>query len=65
LQNQLKKQTTPQVEGLLYEDKLLEALQNQFPDDKFQHTGKGGDIIQSIIHKNNPVGIIVYECKKY
>ena len=64
LQNQLKKQTTPQVEGLLYEDKLLEALKNEFPDDKFQHTGKGGDIIQSVIYKNNPVGTIVYECKK-
>jgi hypothetical protein len=64
LNNQLKKQTTPQVEGLLYEDKLLEALHNEFPDDKFQHTGKGGDIIQSVIYKNNPVGTIVYECKK-
>jgi len=64
LENQLKKQTTPQVEGLLYEDKLLEALRNDFPGDKFQHTGKGGDIVHSIIYKNNHVGTIVYECKK-
>ncbi len=64
LQNQLKKQTTPQVEGLLYEDQLLDALKSEFPEDRFQHTGKGGDIIQSVIYKNNPIGTIVYECKR-
>lgn len=64
LENQLKKQSTPQVEGLLYEDKLLSALKEQFPNDKFQHTGKGGDIIHCIICKNKEAGIIVYECKR-
>lgn len=64
LENQLKKQITPQVEGLLYEDKLFEALKNDFPGDMFLHTGKSGDIVQSIIYKNKPVGIIVYECKR-
>lgn len=64
LENQLAKQRTPQVEGLLYEDKLLTALKEQFPDDKFQHTGKGGDIVHTIIYKDKEVGVIVYECKR-
>ena len=64
LENQLAKQKTPQVEGLLYEDKLLDALQKEFPEDKFQHTGKGGDIIQSVVYKKNIAGTMVYECKR-
>jgi len=64
LETQLKKQTTPQIEGLLYEDKLLEALRKEFPKDKFEHPGKGGDIIQNIVYENKLCGIIVYECKR-
>jgi len=64
LQNQLKKQITPQVEGLLYEDKLLSALKYEFPEDVFRHTGKGGDILQSVMYKGKSRGIIVYECKR-
>lgn len=64
LEIQLKKQTTPQLEGLLYEDKLMGALQKEFPEDKFTHTGKGGDILQHIMLDKFEKGVIVYECKK-
>lgn len=64
LQTQLKNQTTPQLEGLLYEDKLMEALQKEFPKDKFTHTGKGGDILHEIVHEDKSVGSIIYECKR-
>ena len=64
LEKQLKDKTTPQLEGLLYEDHLLEALKREFPEDKFEHTGKGGDIIQAIILDNKPIGTIVFECKR-
>ena len=64
LEVQLKNQTTPQLEGLLYEDKLMEALQKDFPHDKFTHTGKGGDILQEIIFEKEIRGLIIYECKK-
>ena len=64
LETQLKNQTTPQLEGLLYEDKLLEVLKKDFPKDKFTHTGKGGDILHEIIHDDKSVGSIIYECKR-
>jgi hypothetical protein len=64
LETQLKNQTTPQLEGLLYEDQLLDALKKEFPEDKFEHTGKGGDILHFIVCNHNQCGIIVYECKK-
>lgn len=64
LETQLKNQTTPQLEGLLYEDKLMEALKKDFPNDNFTHTGKGGDILHEVIHNKKPSGLIVYECKR-
>ena len=64
LETQLKNQTTPQIEGLLYEGTLLDVLKKEFPSDRFDHPGKGGDIIQYIIHKNQESGMIVYECKR-
>jgi hypothetical protein len=64
LETQLQNQTTPQLEGLLYEDKLIEALQKDFPHDKFVHTGKGGDILHHVTLQKNEVGLIVYECKR-
>jgi hypothetical protein len=64
LETQLKNQTTPQLEGLLFEDKLIEALQKDFPHDKFVHTGKGGDILHHVVLQKNDVGLIVYECKR-
>ena len=64
LEIQLQNQTTPQLEGLLYEDKLIEALQKDFPHDQFVHTGKGGDILHHVTLQKNDVGLIVYECKR-
>lgn len=64
LERQLAKETTPQIEGLLYEHTLHMALKKEFPNDQFDHTGKGGDIIHRIIHKKAIAGTIVYECKR-
>jgi hypothetical protein len=64
LKEQIKKGTTPQIEGLLEEDKLLAKLEELFPHDRFEHPGKGGDIIQFVIEQGQQIGKIVYECKK-
>lgn len=64
LREQIEKGITPQIEGLLEEEKLLAKLQELFPYDQFEHTGKGGDIIQTVMEQGKPVGKIVYECKK-
>ena len=64
LKEQLKKGTTTQSEGLLEEKVLLHKLRELFKTDKFDHTGKGGDIIQTVIERGREIGKIVYECKK-
>jgi hypothetical protein len=64
LERQLEKHTTPQLEGLLYEHTLARALERWFPEDEIRHTGKGGDVIHSIVRKGQQVGVIVYECKR-
>ncbi len=64
LERQLIKKTTPQIEGLLYENNLLAELQKNFPEDKFDHTGKGGDAIEHVFCQDQPVGVIVFECKR-
>jgi len=64
LEEQVKKDQTPQVLGLLEEGIFLEKLKAAFPYDKYEHTGKGGDIIHHILEKNIEIGTIVYELKK-
>ncbi len=64
LREQIAKGITPQIEGLLEEDILLTKLKELFPQDKFEHPGKGGDIIQFVFEQGQQIGIIVYECKK-
>lgn len=64
LQEQLKKGTTPQVEGLNLEEELVKELNKEFPEDKIEHHGKTGDIIHCVNFKNKYVGVILYECKK-
>jgi len=64
LEEQIKKNQTPQMLGLLEEKVFLSKLQEMFPEDKFDHTGKGGDIVHYIMNKNVEVGIICYELKK-
>lgn len=64
LKEQIEKGITPQIEGLLEEKNLLAKLQELFPNDKFEHPGRGGDIIQIVVEQLKVVGKIVYECKK-
>jgi hypothetical protein len=64
LEKQLAEKATPQIEGLLYEKELMKQLQKRFKEDKFVNTGKGGDIIQSVVNDKEIVGTIVYECKR-
>jgi len=64
LQEQLKKGTTPQVEGLNLEEELVKELKKEFPEDKIENPGKIGDIIHRVNFNNKHVGVILYECKK-
>jgi hypothetical protein len=64
LQEQLKKGTTPQIEGLNLEEELVKELRKEFPEDIIEHHGKTGDILHRIYFKNNNIGLILYECKK-
>lgn len=64
LREQIARGTTPQVEGLLEEARLLATLRQVFPKDKFAHTGKGGDIVHTVMCDSDPAGVIVYECKR-
>lgn len=64
LQEQLKNNKTPSELGFANEKEMLQALKNRFPSDRFEHTGKGGDIVHYIVEGNKEIGIIVYELKK-
>jgi hypothetical protein len=64
LQEQLRKGTTPQVEGLNLEEELVKELTKEFPEDKIEHHGKTGDIIHRVVFRGKQVGVILYECKK-
>lgn len=64
LKQQIEKGITPQMEGLLEEATLLAKLRELFKRDRFEHPGKGGDIIQIVVEQNHEIGKIVYECKK-
>jgi hypothetical protein len=64
LKQQIEKGITPQIEGLLEEGNLLGKLKELFPNDRFEHPGKGGDIIQFVLEQGKEIGRIVYECKK-
>lgn len=64
LKEQIEKGITPQIEGLLEESKLLAKLKELFTKDKFDHPGKGGDIVQTVVEQGKEIGKIVYECKK-
>jgi hypothetical protein len=53
-------------QGEVREELLEEYLEKEFPSDKFEAVKKGqkgGDIIQSVIIKGDPVGNILYESK--
>lgn len=59
----LQKHTSPQEIGLADEGVLVKRLQKEFPDDRIEHVGKGGDVLQYVIFDKKDVGCIVYECK--
>ncbi|MGI0012398.1 MAG: DUF2130 domain-containing protein [Nitrososphaera sp.] len=61
---QLQKGSTPQTEGLEFEDKLVRRLKLEFPEDNTIHEGKGGDVIQTVMFERKFTGVIVYECKR-
>ena len=61
---QLAKGTTPQTEGLEFEDTLCRRLQKEFPQDRIEHKGKGGDILHAVIFQGRQAGVIIYECKR-
>jgi hypothetical protein len=63
LQEQLKRGTTPQVEGLNYEHELVKDLKKNFPHDEIEHHGKAGDILHLVVHKGKQIGSILFECK--
>lgn len=64
LREQLKRGTTPQMEGLLYEPELCRELRHRFPSDKITHHGKGGDVLQQVLLNGRKVGTLVFECKR-
>lgn len=52
--------------GDIPEDKLIDTLKNELPGDLFERVGKGrrgGDIIETIMFNNRPIGRILYESK--
>ena len=55
--------TTPQMIGLSDEPVLVARLSKEFPTDRIEHTGKGGDVIHFVLLNGNEAGCIVYECK--
>lgn len=61
---QLKKGSTPQTEGLEFEETLVARLRREFRDDHIQHEGKAGDVLQEVRFGGRSVGLIVYECKR-
>jgi hypothetical protein len=64
VKEQLKKETTPQDEGRLDEKVLTKDLHKEFPEDKVEHHGKGGDVLQYVMRNGEQVGVLVYECKR-
>ncbi|MCJ7505563.1 hypothetical protein MUP05_03705 [Candidatus Bathyarchaeota archaeon] len=64
LKGQLKKETTSQIEGLLYEKKLANALRKRFREDKVECQVKGTDVLQYVIQNSEQAGVLVYECKR-
>lgn len=49
--------------GLQTEAEIYQLLRRCFPEDDIRHTGKGGDVLHTVMRRKKPVGIIVYEIK--
>lgn len=61
---QMERGTTPQTEGLEFEENLYKRLKKEFPNDRVEHKGKGGDILHVAILGREEIGVIIYECKQ-
>src|SRR5260370_35355411 len=61
---QLERGTTRQTNGLELEQKLVPRLQREFPKDKIEHKGQGGDILHLVKFNGQIAGTIIYECKR-
>jgi hypothetical protein len=61
---QLERGTTPQTEGLEFEENLYKRLRKEFAGDVIEHKGKGGDILHSVMQDREDIGTIIYECKQ-
>lgn len=65
LERRLKLGETAQSEGLLEERALLAFLKTHFPGDRYDHVGRGGDILHHVrTDRGTNVGKIVYEVKR-
>jgi hypothetical protein len=63
--SQLEKGTTPQTDGLEFEDKLVARLRKEFKEDDIRPEGKlVGDIVHTVMYEGNEAGKITYECKR-
>ncbi|HVC09068.1 MAG TPA: hypothetical protein VNH15_03915 [Elusimicrobiota bacterium] len=58
-----QKHTSPQEIGLADEGVLVKRLEKEFPGDRIEHTGTGGDVLHHAIFDGDEAGCIVYECK--
>jgi hypothetical protein len=61
---QLREGTTPQTDGLEFEDTLTSRLKREFPSDLIEHKGKSGDILHTVFDGRERCGLIVYELKR-
>lgn len=61
---QLQTGSTPQTEGLEFEEKLAARLKREFPEDDVRHKGKGGDVLHVVKSNGKDAGTIIYECKR-
>ena len=59
----LQKHTSPQEIGLADEGALVKKLEKEFPDDRIEPVGKGGDVLHYVMFDEEETGCIVYECK--
>ncbi len=65
LERRLRSGETAQSEGLLEERALLAFLKEHFHCDRFEHVGRGGDILQHICTEQGVrAGTILYEVKR-
>lgn len=62
--DQLKRGSTPQTEGLEFEEKLAARLRREFPEDQVFHKGRGGDVLHIVRLDGRAAGTIIYECKR-